>query len=112
MVRRPGQWNKLLSNPTVEVTKSSTNENKTQRAIQQRKANYAKQIGTLKSITQLKQTNKGAVEIQAAVRNLRNNWIEKQEEGFELIKNQDRPSKLKTLSADTAIGRQRSKTRE
>ena len=31
------------------------------------------------------------------INNLRNNWIEKQEEGFELIKNQDRPSKLKTL---------------
>ena len=29
--------------------------------------------------------------------NLRNNWFEKQREGFELIKNQDRPSKLKTL---------------
>ena len=31
------------------------------------------------------------------INNLRNNWIEKQEEGFELIKNRDRPSKLKTL---------------
>ena len=31
------------------------------------------------------------------INNLRNKWIEKQEEGFELIKNQDRPSKLKTL---------------
>ena len=31
------------------------------------------------------------------INNLQNNWIEKQEEGFELIKNQDRPSKLKTL---------------
>ena len=31
------------------------------------------------------------------INNLRNNWFEKQKEGFELIKNQDRPSKLKTL---------------
>ena len=31
------------------------------------------------------------------INNLRNNWLEKQEEGFELIKNRDRPSKLKTL---------------
>ena len=30
------------------------------------------------------------------INNLRNNWIEKQE-GFELIENRDRPSKLKTL---------------
>ena len=30
------------------------------------------------------------------INNLRNNWIEKQEEGFELIENRDRPSKLKT----------------
>ena len=39
LVRRPGQCNKLLANPTVEVTKSSTNENKAQQAIQRRKAN-------------------------------------------------------------------------
>ena len=31
------------------------------------------------------------------INNLRNNWIEKQEESFELIKNRDRPNKLKTL---------------
>ena len=31
------------------------------------------------------------------IKNLRNNWFEKQEEGFELIENRDRPSKLKTL---------------
>ena len=31
------------------------------------------------------------------INNLRNKWIEKQEEGFELIDNRDRPSKLKTL---------------
>ena len=31
------------------------------------------------------------------INNLRNNWFEKQKEGFELIKNQDRPSKFKTL---------------
>ena len=31
------------------------------------------------------------------ISNLRNNWLDKQKEGFELIKNRDRPSKLKTL---------------
>ena len=31
------------------------------------------------------------------INNLRNNWFEKQKEGFELIKNQGRPSKLKTI---------------
>ena len=31
------------------------------------------------------------------IKNLRNNWFEKQEESFELIKNRDRPNKLKTL---------------
>ena len=31
------------------------------------------------------------------INNFRNNWIEEQEEGFERIKNSDRPSKLKTL---------------
>ena len=31
------------------------------------------------------------------ISNLRNNWLEKKKEGFELIKNWDRPSKLKAL---------------
>ena len=31
------------------------------------------------------------------INNLRTNWFEKQKEGIELIKNRDRPSKLKTL---------------
>ena len=31
------------------------------------------------------------------INNLRNNWFEKQKEGFELIKNLDRPNKLQTL---------------
>ena len=31
------------------------------------------------------------------INNLRNNWFEKQKEGFELTENRDRPSKLKTL---------------
>ena len=31
------------------------------------------------------------------INNLRNNWFEKQKEGFELIKNRDRPNKIKTL---------------
>ena len=31
------------------------------------------------------------------INKLRNNWLEKRKEGFELIKNRDRPSKLKTI---------------
>ena len=35
--------------------------------------------------------------LEQKINNLRNTWFEEQKEGFELIKNRDRPSKLKTL---------------